>query len=183
MSTRIDEFRDHDFDDPLGLLTDCHRRLEYFLDQLIRITRLTSGRSLGPEEWRQLHRALHYFETSEPWHTADEEQSLFPRLRASQEPGAARAIQLLEQLEGEHAMVNAHHRMIGVFCRRWLDHGFLTEIDTRNLLDRLTDLQSIYREHIAIEDRELFPAAAWLLSPRQLEEIGREMAARRSVSG
>jgi len=183
VSFRIDQPGDHDFDDPLGLLADCHRRLEYFLDELVRITRLTSGRSLCPEELRQLQRALQYFETSEPWHTADEEQSLFPRLRASQGPGAARAIQLLEQLEGEHEMVNAHNRMISVFCRRWLDHGFLTEIDTRNLLDRLTDLQSIYRQHIAIEDRELFPAAIWLLSPRQLEEIGREMAARRSASG
>jgi hemerythrin-like domain-containing protein len=183
VSLRSHQPGDYDFDDPLGLLADCHRRIEYFLDELLRITRTTSGRSLDPDEWRQLLRALRYFETSEPWHTADEEQSLFPRLRASQGPGAARAVQLLQQLEGEHAMVNAHHHMISVFCRRWLDHGFLTEIDTRDLLDRLTDLQSIYREHIAIEDRELFPAAVWLLSPRQLEEIGREMAARRSVSG
>src|SRR5215475_10663129 len=71
VSVRIDQSTDDDFDDPLGLLADCHRRLEYFLDQLLRITRVTSGRSLGPEEWRQLQRALHYFETSEPWHTAD----------------------------------------------------------------------------------------------------------------
>lgn len=183
MTLTIDRFDEDDFDDPLGLLVDCHRQIEYVLDELVRITRLRSGQSLSPDEWQQLHKALQYFESSEPWHTADEEQSLFPRLRASQAPGAERTVQLLQQLEGEHAMVNAHHRMIGVFCRRWLDHGFLSEIDTRNLLDRLTDLQSIYREHITLEDRELFPSAAFLLSPRQLKEIGREMAARRSVAG
>jgi hemerythrin-like domain-containing protein len=179
----IDQPDDHDFDDPLGLLVDCHRQIEHVLDELLRITRLRSGRSLNPDEWQHLQGALHHFESSEPWHTADEEQSLFPRLRASHGPGSERAVQLLGQLESEHAMVNAHHGMIGVFCRRWLDHGFLVEIDARNLLDRLTDLQSIYREHITIEDRELFPAAAWLLSPGQLKEIGREMAARRSISG
>ena len=26
---------DHDFDEPLGLLSDCHRRIEHFLDILI----------------------------------------------------------------------------------------------------------------------------------------------------
>ena len=66
-----------------------------------------------------------------------------------------------------------------ILCRRWLDHDRLSDEDARELRDRLGDLQSIYREHIAIEDHELFPVAAQLLSSRQLEEIGREMAARR----
>jgi hemerythrin-like domain-containing protein len=79
-------------------------------------------------------------------------------------------------------MGNAHHRMISVFCRRWLDHGYLSTVDTRNLTDRLEGLQAIYRRHIAIEDRELFPLAAYLLPSQQLQEIGREMAARRSVA-
>jgi hemerythrin-like domain-containing protein len=65
------------------------------------------------------------------------------------------------------------------FCRRWLDHGFLSEADMRNLQDRLAELQSIYREHIAIEDGWLFPVAAQLLSDEKLRDIGREMAARR----
>ena len=42
--------------------------------------------------------------------------------------------------------------------------------------------RQIYRRHIAIEDRELFPLAAYLLPSRQLQEIGREMAARRFVA-
>ena len=49
----------------------------------------------------------------------------------------------------------------------------------RNLQDRLAELQSIYREHIAVEDGFLFPVAAQLLSEDDLREIGREMAARR----
>jgi hemerythrin-like domain-containing protein len=134
---------------------------------------------LSSDEWTAIARAVHYFETDEPWHTADETQSLFPRLR---DTAGVRAETLVVQLEHDQEMGNAHHRMISVFCRRWLDHGYLSTVDTRNLTDRLEGLQAIYRRHIAIEDRELFPLAAYLLPSQQLQEIGREMAARRSVA-
>jgi hypothetical protein len=55
--------------------------------------------------------------------------------------------------------------------------------DAQELGDRLGDLHAIYREHIAVEDRQLFPVAARLLSSSQLHDIGREMAARRRAAG
>ncbi len=170
---------DRDFDNPLEILSDCHRHIEHFLDVLLHITRSRAGQSLSSDEWTAIARAVHYFETDEPWHTADEIQSLFPRLR---DTAGVRAETLVVQLEHDQEMANAHHRMISVFCRRWLDHGYLSTVDTRNLTDRLEGLQAIYRQHIAIEDRELFPLAAYLLPSRQLQEIGREMAARRFVA-
>jgi len=36
-------------------------------------------------------------------------------------------------------------------------------------------------EHITIEDRDVFPAAARLLSATQIHEVGREMAKRRML--
>jgi len=182
MPLRIGQPLDHNFDEPLELLADCHRRIEHFLEVLVRIERAAAGRGLTPDEWEQIERALRYFESAGPRHTADEEQSLFPRLRASVKPEIHRALGALEQLEREHEMADAHHKMINILCRRWLDHDRLSDEDARELRDRLGDLQSIYREHIAIEDHELFPVAAQLLSSRQLEEIGREMAARRDVA-
>lgn len=173
---------DLDPDNPLWLLSDCHRRIEHFLDVLLRITSSRAGQSLSSDEWAAIAKAVHYFETDEPWHTADEMQSLFPRLRTLHDTTAARAQALVVELEHDQEIANAHHRMISVFCRRWLDHGYLSVVDTRTLTDRLEGLQAIYRRHIAIEDRELFPAAAYLLSSQQLLDIGREMAARRSVS-
>lgn len=179
MPQRSVQLNDRAFDSPLELLSDCHRRIEHFLDVLLHITRSRTGQSLSSDEWAAIAKAVHYFETDEPWHTADETQSLFPRLR---DTVAARAQALVVQLEHDQEIANAHHRMIGVFCRRWLDHGYLSTVDTRNLTDRLEGLQAIYRRHIVIEDRELFPLAAILLSSRQLQDIGREMAARRSVA-
>lgn len=180
MPLRIGQPLDHDFTEPLGLLTDCHRRIEYFLDVLIRLSEL-AGRSLTPDQWKELEKALNYFVRAAPRHTADEENSLFPRLRASRDPRAANALECLSQLERDHEMADAHHRAVDRFGRRWLDHGFLSDSDTRNLQDRLGELQAIYREHIAIEDDQLFPTAAQVLSDEQLLEIGREMEDRHSL--
>jgi hemerythrin-like domain-containing protein len=179
MPLQIGQPLDHDFTEPLGLLSDCHRRIEYFLDVLIRLSETTSP--LTPEQWKDLERAVNYFARSTPKHTADEEESLFPRLRAVHDRRAAAAIERLSQLERDHELADAHHRAVDMFCRRWLDHGFLSSVDRRNLQDRLAELQAIYREHIAIEDQELFPAAARVLSDEQLQEIGREMERRHSI--
>src|SRR5437660_11790873 len=112
MSIRIGQASDHTFDEPLGLLADCHRRIEHFLDVLLRIERAAAGRSLTPDEWAQIEGALRYFETAGPRHTADEEDSLFPRLRASQDSEAIRTLDVLSQLEREHEMADSHHQMI-----------------------------------------------------------------------
>src|SRR3954467_6719568 len=102
MPIRIGQPADHTFDEPLGLLADCHRRIEHFLEVLLRIEHAAAGRSLTPDEWRQIEGARRYFETAGPRHTADEEDSLFPRLRASHDAGAIRALDVIAQLEREH---------------------------------------------------------------------------------
>ena len=68
------------FMDPIGLMSDCHRRIEMFLNTLSEAADCT-GRSLKEEEGRALDAALRYFREAAPKHNADEEQSLFPRLR------------------------------------------------------------------------------------------------------
>ena len=47
--------------------------------------------------------------------------------------------------------------------------------------ERLSALRTLYRRHIAVEDQDLFPAAARALNEDQIGQIGREMAARRGV--
>src|SRR3954451_18040297 len=116
MPIRIGQPVDHTFDEPLGLLSDCHRRIEHFLEVLRRIEHAAAGRGLTPDEWKQVETALRYFETAEPRHTADEEESLFPRLRASLHPSADRAQRVLSQLEHEHELVDSHHQMINILC-------------------------------------------------------------------
>lgn len=75
----------HSFSDPTGLLSDCHRRIEMFLASLQRVGEMID-RPLSDDARTALESALRYFRESAPKHTADEEESLFPRLRQMQDP-------------------------------------------------------------------------------------------------
>jgi hemerythrin-like domain-containing protein len=178
---QINRRPDHDFDEPLGLLSDCHRRIEHFLDILNAVHAKVGGEALSTSDRSALEGSLQYFRTAAPRHTADEEESLFPRLRESRDPVAAQALAVIDGLEHDHEEANAHHEAVDVLIRRWLSAGPLTAAESAELRDRLSRLQALYQRHIAVEDQELFPAAARVLDDDQIGQIGREMAARRGV--
>ena len=169
---------DHGFDEPLGLLSDCHRRIEHFLRVLIALSDQAGGRVLDTRDREQLKTAVEYFTTAAPRHTADEEESLFPRLERR---GDRKAVEVLRHLEGDHDVARSHHEMVDRLVRGWLANGTIDEHDLRELRESLGRLEALYDEHIAVEDKQVFPAAARLLSATDISEIGREMAARRTV--
>jgi len=72
-----------DYSNPLGLLSDCHRRIEQFLGVLIKVTGQVRGAELNEDQRNGLQVALRYFREAAPKHTRDEEESLFPRIVAS----------------------------------------------------------------------------------------------------
>ena len=180
MLIKLGESADHGFDEPLGLLGDCHRRIERFLDALVSVAS-RGGAALAPEDRRLLETALRYFATAGPRHTADEEESLFPRLRRSGDPRAAGALDAVRRLESDHRAAEQHHAVVDDLGRRWLADGTLGTEDAATLVRRLAALQQLYGAHIAVEDRELSPAAARVLSKADIAAIGREMAERRGV--
>ncbi len=171
---------DHGFDEPLGLLSDCHRRIEHFLEVLVLIHEQTGGGALSQAQRTQLEGAVKYFAEAAPRHTADEEESLFPKLRASDDPAANAVVDVLQRLEQDHGRADEHHRAVDRLARKWLSDGMLPPADSRAFREHLRTLRGLYEVHIGIEDRELFPAAGRVLSADDLGAIGREMAARRS---
>lgn len=181
MLVKIGQRADHGFDAPLGLLTDCHRRIERFLSVLATIASVRRGSVLPEADRRALEGALHYFDTAARRHSADEEESLFPRLRAVDDAAAAAACDALTRLETDHRIAEHHHGVVHALGMRWLADGTLPPDDATKLGAHLVELERLYREHIAIEDRDLFPAAARLLSSADLEAVGHEMAERRGV--
>lgn len=182
MPIQIGKPPDHGFDEPLGLLSDCHRRIEHFLRVIAVRSREAAGAPLADAQRADVEAALKYFATAAPRHTADEEESLFPRLRASADAGARAAVAALDRLEHDHDTADVHHAAVDALVRRWIAEGALAAHDHGELTTRVEALEAIYREHIAFEDRELFPAAARALSPEQQADIGAEMARRRGVA-
>jgi hemerythrin-like domain-containing protein len=181
---QINAPREHTFAEPLGLLSDCHRRIEKFLEQLLRVTRAAGGGVLSPEQREALAVALRYFRRAAPMHTADEEDSLFPRLRELAQGGnatAQHALATMERLESDHDAADVRHAVIDELGARWLEQSTLSAEETARLESELRALRLFYEAHIEVEDHELFPLAAGVLDAAQVEATGREMAARRGV--
>jgi hemerythrin-like domain-containing protein len=181
MPIQIGQRPDHGFDQPLGLLSDCHRRIEHFLSVLVRITDDAAGGPLTPSYRSALEGALRYFAVAAPKHTADEEVSLFPRLRRSGDPALADALASLDTLEHDHDEADTRHGAVDRLGRQWLVDAALPADRVAELRDHLARLQALYARHIALEDREVFPAAARALDRVELARIGEEMAARHDV--
>lgn len=173
--------RESSFAQPLGLLSDCHRRIESFLTDMRRVAAERHGGTLSDEDRDRLSRAVHYFTVAAPRHTADEEESLFPRLRSANNEQARRAIDELNRLEADHDRADACHAEANALADRWLTEGTLDAAGTERLMELLETLAAIYAAHIAVEDSQVFPAAGQALDAGQLEAIGREMAARRGL--
>ncbi len=174
MPVQIGQKPGHDFSRPLGLLADCHRRIERFLAV---VAKVAAESALDEDRRNALDAALRYFREAAPKHTADEEESLFPRLRAVE---TARAeLGDLERLEADHDRADRLHAEADALGRAWLQDGALPADRAARFREIAADLAELYRAHIDIEDNRLFPLAARLLPMETQQEIGREMAARR----
>ena len=122
MAIQIGAKPDSGFEDPIGMLKDCHRRIESFLRILCAVVDRAQGRTLTSEERDAVKAALQYFRTGGQRHTADEEESLFPRLRESE----AGSLAEIDRLEGDHREANDLHASVERLYSTWIASGELT---------------------------------------------------------
>ena len=167
------------FQQPLELLSDCHRRVESFLRALVLVAEQAQGGDLNGKQREALETALRYFREAAPKHTADEEESLFPRLRELNDSVAREALAKIVALEADHQIAKAAHDAVEQLGQKWLTTGRLSSEETPQLIQHLRELATIYERHIAVEDNEIFPLAKTVLDEVALRTIGCEMAARR----
>lgn len=180
MPVQIGE-RVHGFADPTNLLSDCHRRIEMFLGVLAAVAETIDG-PLTDETSRSLDAALRYFREAAPKHTADEEKSLFPRLRQLRHTDIAAMLARLEPLESEHRRVAPLHSSIDKLGVEYLKTGALPLAGVDDFRSAVKELSDTYRQHISIEDTVVFLLAAKLLSPSDKRAIADEMADRRNLT-
>jgi hemerythrin-like domain-containing protein len=141
--------------DPFEMLERCHRRLEETLATLADPTR------------QALDEALMFIDRSVKRHEDDEELSLFPRLvRVPQ------LAPLLDRLTVQHRDQAAAIEDL----RALLEAPKLDPVLAREIVARLS---TSYAEHIAVEEKELFPAARAAFDADDLGGMASEMDARR----
>jgi len=167
---------DSGFDDPLGMLKDCHRRIEHFLDILCIVAERAHTRSLTSEEHSAVKAALQYFRVGGERHTADEEESLFPRLRGESSFGD---LEEILRLQSDHHVAASLHDSVDWLYTAWISAGTLESAQQQQILSQTRQLQQLYSEHIQIEETVVFPRAAQVLDEPALAAIASEFIARR----
>lgn len=176
MAIQIGAKPDSGFDDPIGMLVDCHRRIESFLHILCVVAERAKSRAMTDEEKDAVQSALQYFRVGGQRHTVDEEESLFPRLRAE---SAAGNVEQLAGLEDDHRHANGLHQAAETLYTAWIAGGSLSPDDAQRLRSDAEQLKNLYEQHIQVEEQIVFPRAAEILDSHTIAQIGREFHARR----
>ena len=176
MAVQIGTRPDSGFDDPIGMLKDCHRRIEHFLDILCLVADRAPTRGLTGEERSAVQAALQYFHVGGERHTADEEESLFPRLR--EEPSSSGPKEI-HRLESDHHRAADLHESVDWLYTAWISVGILESDEQQRLLSETRQLKQLYGEHIQVEERIVFPHALQVLDSRTITAIGQEFRSRR----
>ena len=164
---------------PLQPLTDCHRRIEHFLQVLWLVVIPTHEKDVTPEQAWALTWALQYFREAAPRHTEDEEKSLFPRLRVSAALEATEVCEMLDALEADHAHMQELQHQMDDAGLQWLRSGHATRFQRTQMYVWLEELHELYQRHIDLEEIEIVPLAARTLNAGQIRSIANEIRTRR----
>lgn len=176
MAVQIGAKPDSGFDDPIGMLTDCHRRIEHFLQILCLVADKAAGRGMTDGETAAVEASLQYFRMGGQRHSADEEESLFPRLRTV--CGGEKSGEI-DGMEDDHQVARALHAGVEQFYESWMKSGLLHKHDQEKLTSMMRQLERLYLQHIRIEEQVVFPLAAKVLDAETIAQMGAEFRARR----
>jgi hemerythrin-like domain-containing protein len=169
--------RNTDQTDPFARLEQTHRRLEERLSDLCCAVAELSDPGARSDALALIAETVGFFARGGGRHVEDEERTLFPRIRHLGELSA-----VLARLEEEHRQHQSIERELGALVDRIQENG-LDPSEVPRLVEVSRKLDQLYREHIAREERDLFPPLRRLLDPGTVEEMGREMMERRPHRG
>jgi hemerythrin-like domain-containing protein len=89
----------------------------------------------------------------------------------------------MDRLERDHKKAQGLHDEVDHIGTRWLTQATISAEERQRFRAAVDALEEIYRKHIELEDQEVFPIAARVLSAEEQREVGLEMARRRSQPG
>lgn len=160
------------YDDPLGLLGACHRRIEAKCGLLQKLAVHLRQHGCDDDAVLAAAQVRKYFNSAARHHHDDEETDLFPLLVGLDAGSGA----LIARLQGEHRrMEDAWRRLDTVL------EGVEGQTATQLPAGLVEEFVELYGRHIAVEDCELLPKARMLLGAPQIAALAAGMAGRRGV--
>jgi hemerythrin-like domain-containing protein len=165
------------FDEPLEMLAACHGRIEAQLATLERVIEHVAARGCDAAAQSAAQGVLRYFDTSGRLHHRDEDEDLFPLLRARAGGlGRAEIAAAIDELEREHATMDAQWgRLRARLVLIAEGHG--TRLDA----EEVARFAWLYRRHMDRESAAVLPFATEVLTARERVALGEKMAARRKI--
>lgn len=159
--------------DLVDVLLECHQRIRNF----VRIATDVGRRADLPasEVLDACAQVERYFKEALPLHVEDEDKSLAPRLRG-----------LRADVDGALSAMSAQHLhhtpgIADLFAALSSVRSAPLAPEARaQLLAAASRLSVEFEEHLALEERVIFPAIRALLSAEQQAEVRQELRARRS---
>lgn len=170
-----------DFTKPLDVLFQCHQKIAANLETLRRSVESLQkpDKAAVGDILNAINTVVVHFATAGIKHTADEEQSLFPRMRAYNTQIVSEVFDVVDQLEDQHKRAaSVENSMNQLFVTMVADE----ELDSNKVAlftDLSESLYDLYRAHIQMENEFVFPSAGKILSAEELIAVGREMFQRR----
>lgn len=167
-----DALRAGDASDAVDLLLGCHQRIRHFTAMARRLAAPGAPPDQIPAAAAAVYR---YYSEALPLHEADENESVYPRLRDS-DPSATLA-------QANQAMVEQHRvidQIIATLLPQW---GQLVQRPARapETASAAEQLEHAWAEHLELEERLIFPALRQHLNPKDRADIRAEMAGRRKI--
>jgi hemerythrin-like domain-containing protein len=181
MLMQIGQKPEHNFNEPIGILEDCHKRILHFIQTLVTLAQSVGAAPLSVDERDSLERSLRYFLEAAPRHNSDEEESLFPKMRTNSDAQRDGVFERLASLVSDHRWAEDQHLEIHAIGSRWLSAGVLGSPDHARFRTLVHSLWHFYAHHIEVEEKQVFPAARRILSAAEIDTVGREMADRRGI--
>lgn len=159
------------YDDPIGLLAACHRRIEAQCASLHNLVTHLQAQGNDVPAQEAAAGIVRYFDTAGRYHHEDEEHGLFPVL-ALHVPALAA---LVQDLAAEHTRMESAWRRLRTALTQVSAGASALNIA---LVEEFT---ALYRAHIEREEREIIPRARQLLGPAGMAALAQGMAQRRGI--
>jgi hemerythrin-like domain-containing protein len=174
MLTKI-ESRKAGEEDAISLLLGCHDRIRHFTEVARKLSDHPGASAADRAD--AATSVLRYYTVALPLHEADENESIYPRLKVALPEGALADAN--QQMVEQHARIDV---LIAELVPMWQAVKSRPEDQAQinaALEDRIARLQSLWNVHLSLEEEQVVPAMRQYLTAEDLNLIKQEMRERR----